>query len=100
MDDRGFIPGKESFSLHHNGHNDPGVNVTSSSVDTEVLSPKVKQPGCEAENSHSAFEVKNAWSYSYTSLNFYVAGRLFKHQGQFYLYHYNELPAVIFNYES
>jgi len=37
-------------------------------MDTEGTSPRVKQPGCEADNSppYSA-EVKNVWGYTFTT---------------------------------
>jgi len=48
--------------------------------------PRIKQPVCEADHSHpSSAEVKDAWSYTFTSPYIFMVWYLVKHRDSFTL---------------
>jgi len=76
--------GLEFFSLRHRIQAGSGAHLASFPRGTGALSPGVKRPGHEANNSPSpSAEVKNAWSYAFTPPYVFMVCCLVKHRNNF-----------------
>jgi hypothetical protein len=88
LDDRGsrvrFPAGAGNFCLHHRVQNGSGAHPASYAMGTGALSLGVKRPGREVDHSPpSDAEFKNAWSYTSTPPNVFMAWCLVKHRDNF-----------------
>jgi hypothetical protein len=81
-----FPAGTGNFSLHHRVQNGSGTHPASSPMGTKGSFPEGKAAGREADHSPpSRAEVKNAWSYTSTPQNVFMAWCLAKHRDNFTL---------------
>jgi hypothetical protein len=84
----GSSPGRGwEFSFHHRVQTGSGAQPASYPMCTKGSFLGLKRLGREVDRSpQSSAEVKNEWSYTYTSHYAFMAWCSVKAQGQFYLY--------------
>jgi hypothetical protein len=87
LDDWGaqVLAGTGNFFVHHCVQTSSVAHPSSYPMGTRESFPGVKCPGHEADHSPNA-KVKNAWNYTSTPQNTFMAWCLVKAQEQLYLY--------------